>query len=382
MNRNLKISRILVYYDLPHVFTAKDQVEAIYLCLLVSLEEDGPKFIAVQVSKGRLISFCNGSLDLREIFEYPEIQQWYSLSTIEGNEQIFLADELGLDKLPDAYLPEKGFSFRNHDKSDDQIIAESLEYDNAIIHLAVSDDDDNYSIEADDLGDIVKLYQLILENTFKKELANRKVKDKKSYFVPNNYKLRAFATSQSSFNVHMYSTAAKDLFGNSIIECALEKLGLILSEFRNDDEYIDILRTVKGHSVSTLRKLVKKIVDDNLLIKHKWYSPSQQQVHYTKVNTENATKIYDILVSSEELAEETREFIGHLVQIDVDKGTWRIYNLEDEKEYPGESAPDKLQGLTVETVNYKIVCTEHIETMKVSEKEKIKYVLNSIDPVS
>ena len=67
------------------------------------------------------------------------------------------------------------------------------------------------------------------------------------------------------------------------------------------------------------------------------------------------------------------------MQIDVDKGTWRVYNLEDETEYSGESNPEFLQGLTVETVNYKLLCTETIEAMKVSEKEKVKYVLNSIE---
>jgi hypothetical protein len=67
------------------------------------------------------------------------------------------------------------------------------------------------------------------------------------------------------------------------------------------------------------------------------------------------------------------------VQIDVDKGTWRVYNLEDETEYSGESNPEFLQGLTVETVNYKLLYTETIEAMKVSEKEKVKYVLNSIE---
>jgi hypothetical protein len=85
--------------------------------------------------------------------------------------------------------------------------------------------------------------------------------------------------------------------------------------------------------------------------------------------------------SSEELSEESKEFIGHLVQINVDKGTWRVYNLEDETEYSGESNPEFLQGLTVETVNYKLVCTEIIEAMKVSEKEKVKYILTTIEKI-
>lgn len=155
----------------------------------------------------------------------------------------------------------------------------------------------------------------------------------------------------------------------------------MLSSFENEDEYIDLLRSVKGHSVSTLRKLVKRIIDDNLVIKHKWYSPNQERVHFAKIDTEKAKQIYEVLNLSEELDEEIKIFTGHLVQIDVDKGTWRIYDNEDEKEYSGESSPEKLQGLTVETVTYELKCTELIEAMKVSEREKVKYILNSIEEV-
>ncbi|NEV94472.1 hypothetical protein G3567_09995 [Psychroflexus sp. YR1-1] len=346
--------------------------------MLTSYEEDEAMFLAVQISKNRLISFLNGSLDLRDVFENPEIKQWFTFSSIEDD---VIAVALDVDALPKDYLPDAGFVFKNHDKTDDIIVNESIEYSNAIVHLAISDEQDNYSIEADDLGDIMKLYQVILENTYKKELLNKKVKDKKAFYAPQNYKLRAFASSYSSFNVHLYSTSQTDMFGNAVIQLGLEKLNAIISDFDNEDNYLEILRTVKGHSVSTLKKLVKRIIDDNLIVKHKWYSPNQEKVHFTSIDSVRAQKIYEVLNASEELAEEVKEFIGHLVQIDVDKGTWRVFNIEDETEYPGESNPALLQGLTVETVNYKLICTEIIEAMKVSEKEKVKYILNSIEEI-
>jgi len=73
--------------------------------------------------------------------------------------------------------------------------------------------------------------------------------------------------------------------------------------------------------------------------------------------------------------------LGYLVQVDVEKGTWRIFNLEDEKEYSGEASRQILQGVTVETVNYKLTCLEIIEEPKVSEKEKTKYILQVIEKV-
>src|SRR5690554_4438376 len=140
MNRVLSISQILVYYDFPHIFTANDQVGTDYLCMLVSLEEELPLYVATQISKNRLIGFLNGSIDLREIFESPELKQWFTFYS--ENENYFEVEEV--TELPDDYLPDEGFKYKNHEKSDDIIVSESVEYSNAVVHLAVSDEHDNY----------------------------------------------------------------------------------------------------------------------------------------------------------------------------------------------------------------------------------------------
>lgn len=65
----------------------------------------------------------------------------------------------------------------------------------------------------------------------------------------------------------------------------------------------------------------------------------------------------------------------------MEKGTWRIFNLEDEKEYSGEVTGQILQGVTVETVTYKLTCQEIMEELKVEEKEKIKFILQTLEKV-
>ena len=164
-----------------------------------------------------------------------------------------------------------------------------------------------------------------------------------------------------------------------MIEMGLEKFDEITKEYENEDDFITALRTVKGHTISSLKKLVKKLIDSDIKLKHKWFAPNQDKVHYTIIDKAKAEKIYAVLNLAEELAEETKTFLGYFVQVDVEKGTWRIFNLEDEKEYSGEASGQTLQGVTVETVNYKLVCQEIIEELKVSEKEKTKYILQAID---
>ena len=376
MKKLLKILQILVYYDLPEIFLAKDTVGTNYLCLLVDSENQETVYISTAISQSRLISFINGVTDLRDIFVNPEINEWFYFKQIG---EIIEALKWQEETLPEAYLPLQGFIFQKQLQSDELILNEVIEKNNAVIHLAVSDSNDNYSIDADNLGDIVKLYQVIIENSFKKALIQHKIKDKISVFIPPNYKLRAFASSYSSFNLHFFSTAQIDLFGNSIIEFGLSKFDEITRDFTDEDEFIGSLRTVKGHTIGSLKKLVKKLLDSDIKIKHKWFAPNQEKVHLTVIDKIKAEKIYEILNLKEELAEEIRTFIGFFVQVDVEKGTWRILNLDDEKEYSGEAQGEILQGVTVKTVNYRIVCQEIIEELKVSEKEKVNYILRTID---
>lgn len=115
MNRVLSISQILVYYDFPHIITDNDQVGTDYLCMLVSLEEELPLYVATQISKNRLIGFLNGSIDLRDIFKSPELKQWFTFYS--ENKNYFEVEEL--TELPDHYLPDEGFKYKNHEKSDD-----------------------------------------------------------------------------------------------------------------------------------------------------------------------------------------------------------------------------------------------------------------------
>lgn len=376
MIKKLKIMQILVYYDIPEIFIATDEVGTKFICLLVDDRDHSFVYISTAISSKKLSNFINGLVDLRELFEYPETSHFYSFNRLT---EIIEAIAFNSIVLPSEYLPDAGFLYKKALQNDNLILNEALEKNNAIVHLAISDINDNYSIDTDDFGDIVKLYQIIIENAYKKEITKKSNKNKKEFIIPQNYKLRAFASSQSSFNLHMFSTSQVDLFGNSLIELALLKFEELLQDFDSDDLYIETLRTIKGHTISSFKKLIKKLIDSEIKIKHKWYSLGQENVHTSIVDKTKAIRIYEILNLTEELAEERKSFEGYFVQVDVKKGTWRIHNILDQKEFNGEAKSYLLQGVTVRTEIYKIECIEIIEELKVAEKEKIKYILDKIE---
>lgn len=375
MQKKLNISQILVYYDMPELFIATDEVDTNFICLLLEVTENSPSYLSTAISANRLSSFFKGQLELRQILIEPEINDWYAFNI--DNESI-IAERTDIKNFPEIYLPEPGFYLNNEILDNSCIVEEVVQKDNAVVHLAISDDKDDFSVDTDDLGDIVKLYSVMLENSFKKGLIEHKVKEKKALIVPMNYKLRAFAASRASFNIHLYSKSQKDLFGNCMVEYGLEKIEQILTEYANDEELISSLRSLKGHAVSSFKKILKKIIDEKLKIKHKWFAPNQKEVHFKVLDTVKAQKIYDILNQSEELTEEVKELIGVFVQADVERGTWRIKTADEDKEFSGEATSEELRGITLDTVTYKLICQEIIEEFKVTEKEKVKYIFKSV----
>ena len=376
MKRKLHIDRILVFNDFPELFLAQDRSGLDYLCLLTNLEIDLYNYHCVAISKKRLYHFLNGKIDLRDIFTNPELPEWWHATDTSKSE--FEITFYSNEGLKEEYLPEIDCFFSD-ELQDDLIRSEVVEHNNVIVHLSLSDTNNRQSIPIDDLGDFSKLYQALVENAYKKSILNSDIKDKRSFIIPENYKLEAFAASPGSFNLHLVSRSNKDLFGNSIIEEGLRRIDDIISYTESEEELIESLRQIKGHTISNYRRLLEKIINRNINFKYRWHSPSSSVIHTRTINQQYATRVKEILDLKDELVQEIREFIGLVKQADVERGNWRITNEEDGKDYSGESDGHLLDGITLETVRYKLICEEIIEAMKVTEKEKINYRLISVE---
>jgi hypothetical protein len=378
MKQYLTISQVLLYYDLPQIMICDNAVGSKFISLLVQADDEETSYVCTPISAKRLAAFINGRIDLRSIFSQPEIRGYYTFNYIDDD---VIATPLKETELPQDYLPEPDF-FLSKKSDDQQIIQEATEKNNAVVHLSLSDKEDSNSVFADNLGDILKYYQMTIENSYRKILSQSVSTHKSLYSDPSNYKLRAFASTPGSFNIHLFSTAEVNLFGGSIIDIALKKFDELLSNDLTDQEILTSLRSVKGHTISSLKNLLLKIIALDVNVKHKWYAPDQRKVHFTYIDKQKAERINGILSSAEELTEEIRAFQGYFEQVDTEYGTWRIYNSEDKKDYSGTcDSGVSLEGITVQNIIYRLICKEIVEELKVSEKPKTKLILISIEQV-
>jgi hypothetical protein len=105
MHKNFTVSEILVYVDEPIVFISKDQVDTRYICTFVSDTERGKEYICTQISYKKLNEFKSGVIDLRSMYNNPEIQEFYKFVLV-SDEETFVQQ---IEDVPGDWLPEEGY---------------------------------------------------------------------------------------------------------------------------------------------------------------------------------------------------------------------------------------------------------------------------------
>ena len=101
----------LEYYDVPQIFVATDAMGTRYLCTLFdNVEEEGYKYIGVQLSEPRLMAFIGGQLDLREAYLHPEVEN--AVYLVEAQKGTLTATTiLQPQDITENMLPEAGYYF-------------------------------------------------------------------------------------------------------------------------------------------------------------------------------------------------------------------------------------------------------------------------------
>ena len=117
--RQLALSQILEYYDVPQILVATDASGVRYLCTLYDQSKtNGFKYIGVQISEPRLLAFVGGQLDLREAYLHPEVENAVYHVTVK-DEIITATAPIPQQDITEDMLPEAGYFFDASDWTDD-----------------------------------------------------------------------------------------------------------------------------------------------------------------------------------------------------------------------------------------------------------------------
>ena len=371
MNKVIQIDQILLYYDTIQLFVGLDGVPTRYLCMLYS-GDDTDKYIAIKVSNSRLSELLTGNIDLLQAYIAPEIEREYY--NIEYGDNSFVITE-HLEELSDIMLPEDG-AFIIPTTSGKELLEERIQYHHPIIHLGFVDEQNSMNIGVEQLAGLTSKFQDMLHNIYKK--VNR-IHSKQ---ILATSQLRIFATSQGSFNVHMYINDELDLFGGSSMDPTLEYIQKIL-DYENEELLTEYLHGIKGYAISHYKNFLKELVESKISIKTAWTTPNiEDPVAMLHVSNEKLQRAYEITQSSIELEQESISMIGFFLKVDSTNGDWKFYNVNEEKEYKGKSTDSNiLHGITVRSKDYTIQCVKTAEQQNITDKLTEVYYLSDIKEV-
>lgn len=369
MITKLEIERILDFYDVPQLFLGRDVVGTKYLCLLYN-DEDCCRYVAIRISSERLKTFLAKAIDLRSLLIAPEISDDYYIVSYY-DDYYHLEKYIHVGALPEDMLPDEGYFF-DGENDDTSIICEAIEHKHPVIHLGFEDVMNSHSIPVSTLSVLTTQYQSMVANCFKKIDGTKDDRD---------FRLRVFAYSAASFNVHMYAESDLDLFGSSRIDKTLYKLDSLLKCTTNE-QLREFLIPLKGHTIRSYKNFIKELIDNKIAVKYKWVSSiSEGKVVANKVGLPKLKEIYEVLSESSELDKEVKSFEGYLTGFWMSSCKWSL-KLDSGEEVSGKvRVPDLLYGVVLGEVRYKITCEEILEQNNVSSKEKTTLILTDIEEV-
>lgn len=367
MKNIIHIQQILEYYDVPQIFIGIDLFGAQYIALLID-DNNEYKYIAIPISSQRYSEYISMKVDLRTVFLSPEIEHSYKLIVYNDNQFTIIET---FSCITEDMLPQEGF-YHKGDVCSDSIIYETNKIKHPIIHLGFEDSINSHSIELPVLSQVLKFYQSLFTHCYTK--VDGKSKDP-------DHCLKAFDSSVASFNLHLYANTPLGLFGESRIEKTLMALeGLF--HFDTEESLRITLNNFKGHIVSSYKNFIYTLLENKLVFKYKWLYNKDGNgpiVIQNRITMPKLETISSVLSESTELENEIKEFIGYFIKIDINNATWKLFDINTNKEYFGISIDGSLLfGITVQSIIYKIVCKETIEYNNINAKEKMTYQLVNI----
>jgi hypothetical protein len=377
MNIQIFIKDILLYYDTPQLFVARDAIGTNYLCMLVEQNEEFDNFACLQMSEQKFNHFSTGHIDLRDVFLSPEIQAFYQVKINDYGLNYYEIETLECEKFPDNWLPDEGvfININQSQQEQSEITVESKEKAKTIVHLNLNppESSNESRINTLDLSEALICFQTMLKYAYKKSISSLPHTQRKKKNVPENYLLDVFAFAHGSFKVKMQSQSYPNLFGETEVVKALYIVDKLVDNINDVEESIRILSMYKGHFANTYINFLKYIASCKSKLSYSWAFSAIKHPIIKQITSEQAQHLYEIFNQQDELKEETVELIGVFNKIDEKLGKWRLVDQENNVHNGeiGEVDGITLKGIIIGTIPYKLVCIEKIiEVLGTSEEKK------------
>lgn len=375
--KTIKLMHTLLEYDYPQVFVGLDVIGTKYVCMVSEIIDGEPSFLCVPVSERRCADLCSEKIDLRQVFERPEIEAFFTArpDDLTAPFEVFDTD---MKSVPENLLPDHGLLFCH----DDEVVNKAQELHSTVAYasLAVPESANEPRIRTQKLSAFLTLYQSVLRHLSR---AAAKAEGKPIPKDEEPYESDVFGFCYGSFTVQIRSSEPGDMLGeNKALVSALLKLNEFLELSRDPERAINFLQSVKGHAASSLINLLGFISENDCQLTNRWSTPVMERSNQGRIRVKSAQRIVQQCRQREDLGTEPVELEGIVDSADVTAGTWKI--LVGDTPVSGgtkEGADVQLAGIVLHN-RYRFFCEEKIEVVLGTGKEKRTLSLTRFQPVN
>jgi hypothetical protein len=349
--------------------------------MVTSETDSGPRYTCLPISNLRAHKLATGKIDLRTVFETPELVEIYeSVTTTAADEQLHIVLS-SHTKINADLLPAPGIFFNYYDEVASK--ASELNATVSYVSLSVPEAVTSARIKTDTLSEFLRLFQSALKQLTK--LSARTVKST-IRVEDQSFCTDVFGFSQGSFTVHLRSTQEGNLFGdNVLLSMAFSKLNTFLSLADTPDDAIAFLQEAKGHTASALIRLLTFLSENSCPVKHRWASPDMIFSESSEATLVRIQDLVSLCKARQDLSTEEVVLVGVVLSASVETDTWKVLNEFDKKSYSGEvklGSDITIGGITLESVRYRLYCEEVIEVAPATHKESKRLYLTRIEQLA
>jgi hypothetical protein len=373
----LELVETYFYYDLPCLFSCRNELGHHFLGLLVDHEES-EVWVYAAVSDPRLDRIRTGQIDLATAFSQTETGDVFRVTRERGEwlvERVACADlENDVFPLPETRLQLGPLVSQPPSHAQLVALAKQLRADALTLRLKFRNFA-GFMAPARPLGKLLTALQNTL-NAVAQAIDGAEVKGAGA--IPRRFNLDLAVTGvfPSSFGIQLQTTTGPNLLGEWHGSDVIDKFLQLVESAPEDEKLRAQLVVVKRRSANGLRLLMEEFQKEATDLTIDWASPIDgrgREVHLTVLAAKNAIEVINRMEPQQDLE---FEVTGVLVGMNARTKVYEFQEDETQRRFVGRIAEDAGDHVVRSTLQqrYSAVIREHAEVGPSGEQE-IKYHL-------
>lgn len=382
----LEILEVYEFYDKPCLFSCRNVAGQIFLAIWIDETSYSDSWLYVPTSLRRLQQIISGKIELRNVFLEAEDGFVFEviISHVENSPNVI---KISCNKITEDKLPSPGefLSCQSQiissifEKKDAKLSA--IQFRRPVLNLAFGFPGlDIMQAPVVDLGNLLQSTQYLIDALGQFKAGQPTVKGSIQDKITQQTQLAVAGTFASSFGVEIVALEPPDLWGNSLIEEAIEAFLQLIKIGKNPEKLREFLLDAPPRAASGYRIFLEKLIHAKARVAVEWGSFNQDKGDSAELLLADAKIIFGIVSQVE--AEKPRQYQieGELVGVNKRTKFFEIWEVAGErKKYSGRILDSALSTAETATISevYTATITEVTE-FSLAGEEKTKYELANL----